>query len=87
MPATLLWGSHSHLLQSEDSRAAIEKHLIEHFDINALSVDNSFTVWNAHKAFIGGILIKLGVLEKRKRQLDKLLIEINSLELPRTTQL
>lgn len=65
--------------QQEDTMAELEKHLVKFSHFN--SVSDSFLLWNAHKAFIRGLFIKLGAMAKRKqsKQINTILTEINNL--------
>lgn len=65
---TPIWRVNSFLLQQPESKKVIEDHLLEFFTINEPSVQNHFTLWNAHKAFIRGIFIQLGARARRQRQ-------------------
>lgn len=80
--ATLIWRSNLRLLQLSESKNWIEQCLIDYFKDNAPSVDGPFLHWNAHKAFIRGIFIKLGAQMKRQRLklLDDLTKEIQILD-------
>lgn len=50
--------------------------------MNAPITDNSFSLWNAHKAYMRGILVQMGARLKRTYvfHLNKLLKEIRTLE-------
>lgn len=66
----------------------IEEHITEFFSINKPSVQDHFVLWNAHKAYIRGIFMKLGVRVKRQWQawLSKLTNNIFKLETKNNTQ-
>lgn len=61
-------GANPFLLQRDDSRKALETHLKELFVINVNSVNDCSALWNAHKALMWGIFIKIGAGLKRWRQ-------------------
>lgn len=63
-----VWRANPFLLQREDTRAILESHLKEYFVNNVDSVRDYSVLWNAHKAFMRGILIKVGAGVKRQRQ-------------------
>lgn len=60
----------------------ISTHLQEFFTLNNLPETNPCTLWNTHKAFVRGLLIKLGSRAKKQynAKVDKLISEIQSLE-------
>lgn len=60
----------------------ISQHLQNFFQDNAQSVEDSFILWNAHKAYMRGILIKLGAREKKRytSKLNAILHDIHILE-------
>lgn len=66
--ATPIWRASPLLLQREDTRKILETHLKNYLADNVGSVDNYFTMWNGHKAFMCGIFIKLGAGVRRQRQ-------------------
>lgn len=64
------------------TKSRIEQNLLEFFDTTKSSVADSFTVWNAHKAFIRGILIYLGARARRRKQqhIQDIVLKIGELE-------
>lgn len=60
----------------------IEKAIKEFFAINAPSVSDPFTLWNAHKVYIRGLLIQMSARAKRQRleKLNTILAQIQQLE-------
>lgn len=80
--APFMWKNNTYLLKQPDSNKHITSKLEEFFALNAPSVNNGFTLWNAHKAVMRGILIQISSRWKRERSklLDTLLILIKLLE-------
>lgn len=64
---TRLWRANASNLQSPTYATYLRERLEEFFTINNGSISDSNTLWNTHKAFIRGILIKIDAREKRKR--------------------
>lgn len=60
----------------------MKKALTEYFSINNGSVSSPFNLWNAHKAFIRGIFIKLGHRAKKDREklIDSIIAKLSTLE-------
>lgn len=81
-PASFMWKNNTYLLKQPDSNKHITSKLEEFFALNVPSVNNGFTLWNAHKAVMRGILIQISSRWKRERSklLDTLLISIKSLD-------
>lgn len=79
---TRIWRANSEIIHSPEHSDFIRKHLEEFFDINAGSVSDNITLWNAHKAFIRGIIIQLTAREKRRRsqRLDNITSTIKKLD-------
>lgn len=77
-----IWRANPLLLQRDNTKKALERHLNEYFKDNVTSVTDHFILWNAHKAFMWGIFIKLGagVKRQRQRQLKALADSIHNLE-------
>lgn len=65
---TFIWRSNPRLFQDALTKSKIEQQLSEFFKNIRKSVTDPFTVWNAHKAFVRGILIQQGARIKRMRQ-------------------
>lgn len=79
---TFLWRANNYILQHPTYSLDIEKHISDYFDLNKGSVGDPVTVWNAHKAVIRGIVMKLSSVCKKKRtqQIDTLTSQIATLE-------
>lgn len=77
-----IWRANPLLLQREDTKKILEKHLSEYFKDNVASVTDHFIPWNTNKAVMRGIFIKLGagVKRQRQRQLKELADSIHTLE-------
>lgn len=63
---TFLWRANNYILQHPTYSLDIEKHISDYFDLNKGSVGDPVTVWNAHKAVIRGIVMKLSSVCKKK---------------------
>lgn len=81
-PRNKIWRANAAIIQSPEHSAYIRKHLEEFFDLNEGSTSNNTILWNAHKAFIRGIIIQLSAREKRRRSqyLDTLTSTIKTLD-------
>lgn len=79
---TRIWRANAAILNSPTHSTHIRKCLEEYFATNSGSVQDNTTLWNAHKAFIRGILIQIGARERRRRsqRLNLLTSTIKSLE-------
>lgn len=65
---TYMWKANPRLFQHGPTKTYVEHQLKEFFLINQESVSNPFSLWNAHKAFVRGILIQQGARVRRMRQ-------------------
>lgn len=76
------WRNDVVLMSRPEHRHQMQQALQEFFDINALSTDNPFTMWNLHKAFIRGALMKQSSIARKLRtqQLNDILTSIKHLE-------
>lgn len=76
-----IWRSNIRLLQDPKTSTKISQHIKEFFQNNVDSVENPFTLWNAHKAYMRGILIQIGAREKKRRNahIDSILKNIHIL--------
>lgn len=59
-----IWRINTFILQQRECKKFLKVQLLEFFSNNAGSVTDPFTLWNAHKAFMRGICIQVGVREK-----------------------
>lgn len=77
-----VWINDISILQHPTYSSEIADHLKEYFELNDESVADPTMVWNAHKAVIRGIIIKLSSICKKKRtqQIDSLTSQIAKLE-------
>lgn len=68
--------------EKKKKKKKIEKAIKEFFAINAPSVSDPFTLWNAHKVYIRGLLIQMSARAKRQRleKLNTILAQIQQLE-------
>lgn len=76
------WRNDTFLFSHPDHKHTINKELHEFFKNNTGSVPDPFTVWNCHKAYIRGILMKMSSVAKKQRnkKLNDLLLQIKNLE-------
>lgn len=63
-----LWRVKLYLLQKTVIKAELEKHLINFYKDNEALVNDPFVLWNALKAFMRGMFIKIGARAKMQRQ-------------------
>lgn len=77
-----IWRSNSQIIQNPNTKKTLEDCLSNYFQIISSSTDNAFLLWNAHKAYIRGIFIQLGAINKKQRQqkITTLITEIELLE-------
>lgn len=77
-----VWRANNYVLQHKDYAPEIASHIRDYFDVNMGSVSDPGVVWNAHKAYMRGVLMKLCAVDKRKRtqRIDDLTAEIKILE-------
>lgn len=77
-----MWKNNTYLLANPEYREAISSKLSEFFSLNSPSTQNSFTTWNAHKAYIRGMLIQASARWKKDRNktLNNLFHSIKLLE-------
>lgn len=59
----------------------IEKSLLEFFNNNDIAGVNPFVLWNIHKAYIRGLLMKHSALLRRGQHMDSILRDISNLEI------
>lgn len=81
-PTPFTWKNNTYLFMIPEHQKFISQKLSKFFTLNSPSTDNHFTLWNAHKAYIRGILIQIfSRLKKVKTQvLDDLFHQIKLLE-------
>lgn len=79
---SLVWRSNPRLFQADPSRSSLQAELTVFFPINVGSVSDPMIIWNAHKAFMRGVLIKRGARAKRQRRqhIQDLISKIHILE-------
>lgn len=65
-------------LYAKDLQFQIDEYILN----NVGSVDRTTTLWMAHKAFIGGVLTKMGSHAKKRRtqRIDEVLSQVESTE-------
>lgn len=70
------------VIQDPESQIEKTQQLVEFFRLNDPCATNNFTNWNANKAFVRGVLIKLNYRLRRSRsaKITDLLTEIRTLE-------
>lgn len=70
------------MLLDEEIRQIIEKELELYFSINNTLEVSPHTIWEAHKSYIRGVLIKKGTERKKQRekQTQEILHRIHNLE-------
>lgn len=73
----------TYLMPLPVNTTTLSKSIKEYIEINEPSSSNPFTLWNSHKAFVHGILVKMSstVNKHMMQQLDKLLSTIHTLEI------
>lgn len=76
------WRNDIFTLSQPENLKSIRHALKEYFELNAHSVEDPFTLWNAHKVYIRGLLIQMSSKVKRqqKKRLNDLLTTIQNLE-------
>lgn len=81
-PRTKIWRANASIIHSPVHSAYIRECLEEFFKLNKGTASNNTILWNAHKAFIRGIIIQLSAREKRKisQHLDTFTTHIKTLE-------
>lgn len=81
-PTPFVWKNNTYLLANPDIKRTISSKLEEFFTLNSTSISDKFTLWNAHKAYIRGILIQISSRWKkdRNKSLDDLFRSIKLLE-------
>lgn len=69
-------------LSHQENLKSIRRALNEYFEFNADSVEDPFTLWNAHKVYIRGLLIQMNSRLKRQQRkwLNDLLTTIQNFE-------
>lgn len=71
-----------YLFSDPSVSSEIENSLLEFFKNNDIDGVNPFVLWNSHKAYIRGLLMKHSALLRRREQhMDSVLREIADLEL------
>lgn len=77
-----IWRLNISLIASPQYQEQVASEIDNFFTINAGSVSNPHILWNARKASLRGLLIKLGAHEKKKRNatIDSLIRQIKALE-------
>lgn len=72
--APFIWKNNAFLLANPEIKKKVSSALEEFFTLNSSSVPEGFTLWNAHKAYIRGILIQISSRWKKEknRSLDDL---------------
>lgn len=82
LPVPFIWKNNTFLLANPEIKKEVSAKLEEFFILNSLSVPKGFTLWNAHKAYIRGILIQISSKWKkdRNRTLNELFHTIERLE-------
>lgn len=68
---TTIWRINEELLQEKVAEERIKKELAQFFKINDTDDVTEATVWEAHKAYIRGILIALGVKKIKDENEEK----------------
>lgn len=61
------WRNYIYALSQPENTKQISKDLKKFFEINAPLVDDPFTLWNAHKVYIRGLLIQMTTKLRRQR--------------------
>lgn len=86
---TSVWRLNSSLLINPRYKDQIKRGLTYLFQINNTEEVNMFILWNVHQAVMRGLLIKMGVYEKRRRtkEISDLLHQIQTLEKKRKSSL
>lgn len=81
-PAPFIWKNTTYLLARPDTRQQITNSSEEFFSLNSSSVLEGFTLWNAHKEFIRGVLIQISSRWKKSQSkaLDDIINSIKILE-------
>lgn len=82
------WRLNEELIRWEDGFNRINKELKNYFVENNTGEISGCTLWQAHKAYIRGVLIELGSRRKKEKSKErqKLIEELASLELKHKTQ-
>lgn len=81
-PVPYVWRNNTYLLARPETKDMVMLKLKEFFTLNAPSVTDRFILWNAHKAYIRGILIQVSSRWKKERnkQMEDLFHSIKTLE-------
>lgn len=64
---TLLWRCNNRLIKEQITKQVITQHIRDYFQVNDNKDTDIFSLWNAHKAYLRGILIQLGAQSKWKK--------------------
>lgn len=78
-----IWRANNSIIQNDKYTTEIKDHINDFFLLNKGSVSDPAVVWSAHKAYMRGMLLKMGAYHKRKRtqRVDELMAQIETLEL------
>lgn len=69
-PPVRLWCCNSKVLSSPTNVKLLSQHFREYFDMNAASTEDSFfLLWNAHKAYMRGLIIQAYAQAKKQYNL------------------
>lgn len=81
-PKVFVWSCNNVIIQNLDNWQKLSKHLEEFFCMNASTTSNILSLWNAHKAYMRGLIIQMSAQAKGhfNSKLTDLLGFIHSLE-------
>lgn len=72
IPRQWQWRLNIAMFGKAESRKEVEKELANHFLFNCTEDVALFTIWEAHKSFMRGVFIKMGLISKKQRSKNKI---------------